>query len=77
MRRQNNGYGSQTFFSAGHRKVVDHVSWHTDQSNVVYGITGVCETGNDLSFFLEVIPRLVGNMWKSVDAARNDADLQR
>ena len=34
--------------------MVDHVSRHTDQSNVVEamssGITGVCETGNDLFF---------------------------
>ena len=42
-------------FVCWHRKVVDHVSRHTDQSNVVEamssGITGVCETGNDFFFF--------------------------
>ena len=42
-------------FVCWHKKVVDHVLRHTDQSNVVEamssGITGICETGNDLFFW--------------------------
>ena len=49
------GQWPTNFFVCWHRKVVDHVSRNTAQSNLVQatmrGITGVCETGNDLFFF--------------------------
>ena len=56
------------------------MSRHTDQPYLALatsnGITGVREIGNDF-FFLEITSAMVRKLRKSLDSARNDADLQK
>ena len=67
------------FFVCRHRKLVEQISRHTSRANLFQsmasGITGDGENGND--FFLEITTSLGKNLWKSPDAAQNDADLPK